>query len=59
MQRIAYKNGYTLLPDAEFGDDAKRGAELAQAFAKQNINNIVELDRINDYEWLKKKFQQG
>ena len=47
------------LPDAEFGDDAKRGAELAQAFAKQNINNIVELDRINDYEWLKKKFQQG
>ena len=47
------------LPDAEFGDDARRGAEQAQAFAKQNINNITELDKINDYEWLQKKFQQG
>ena len=27
------------LPDAEFGDDAKRGAEQAQSFAKQKDNN--------------------
>ena len=47
------------LADAEFGTEAKRGAEQAQAFAKQNINNISELDKINDYEWLQKKFQQG
>ena len=47
------------LADAEFGTEAKRGAEQAQAFAKQNINNISELDKINDYDWLQKKFKQG
>ena len=46
------------IPNAEFSQDAKRGAEQAQAFAKQNNNNQTELDKINDYEWLKKKYKQ-
>ena len=47
------------LPSAEFRHDAKRGAEEAKAFAEKNINNQTELGKINDYEWLKKKFKQG
>jgi hypothetical protein len=47
------------LPDSDFGSEGKRGAEQAQTFAKQNINNISELDKINDYDWLQKKFTQG
>ena len=47
------------IPDASFTPDAKRGAEEAQAFAKQNVNNQEELDKINDYEWLKKKFHKS
>ena len=43
----------------DYATDALRGATQAQAFAKQNINNQSELDKINDYDWLKKKFQQG
>ncbi len=45
------------LADAEYGTDALRGAQQAQKFAKQNINNIKELDKINDYDWLKYKFR--
>lgn len=44
------------LSDADYSSEAKRGAEQAQAFAKQNINNQSELDKINDYDWLKNKF---
>lgn len=47
------------LPDSNYNLDALRGAQEARAFAKHNINNIIELSRINDYEWLKKKFAQG
>ncbi len=47
------------LPNCDFSSDALRGAKQAQEFAKQNINNISELDKINDYEWLKKKFTKG
>ena len=47
------------LDDAEFGVDAKQGAEEAQTFAKQNANNQSELAKINDFEWLRKKFDEG
>ena len=46
------------LPDSDYSAEAKRGAQEAVAFAKQNNNNQTELDRINDYDWLKKKFQE-
>lgn len=45
------------IPDQDFATDALNGATDAQAFAKLNADNITELDKINDYEWLKKKFQ--
>jgi hypothetical protein len=45
------------ITDQEFATDALNGAKDAQVFAKQNINNQSELDNINDYDWLKKKFQ--
>jgi hypothetical protein len=47
------------LPDADFHTHALRGAQQAQEYAKQHINNATELDKINDYDWLKKKFTQG
>ena len=46
------------ISDSDYSHDAKRGAQEAVAFAKQNNNNQTELDRINDYDWLKKKFQE-
>ena len=45
------------LADAEYGTDALRGAQQAQKFAQQNTNNLSELSKINDYEWLQKKFR--
>ena len=47
------------LPEADFHTHALRGAQQAQEFALQHINNSAELDKINDYDWLKKKFTQG
>ena len=47
------------LPEAEFHEHALRGAKQAQEYAKQYSNNASELDKINDYDWLKKKFSQG
>jgi hypothetical protein len=46
------------ISDSDYSHDAKRGAQEAVAFAKQNNNNQTELDRINDYDWLKKKCQE-
>jgi hypothetical protein len=45
------------LPDAEYGTHALRGAQHAQKFAQQNTNNLTELSRINDYQWLQEKFR--
>ncbi len=47
------------LPDADYGADALRGAQEAQKFASENKNNLTELDKINDFDWLQEKFQQG
>lgn len=46
------------MPNAKYSDYAKSGAQEAQDFAHINQNNITELDKINDYEWLKQKFSQ-
>jgi hypothetical protein len=47
------------LPDSDYSAEAKRGAEQAQAFATEHLDNPEELNNINDYDWLKKKFSQG
>jgi hypothetical protein len=46
------------VPDAFFRHDAKAGAEEGRHFAQQNINNIEELNRINDYAWLREKYTE-
>ncbi len=47
------------VPDAQFRHDAKRGAEEAVAFAQANKQNISQLLKINDYEWLKEKYNNA
>ena len=49
-----------LNPDetADFHTEAKLGAEQGKAFALANSDNLSELDKINDYEWLQKKFSE-
>ncbi len=44
-------------PNADFVADATQGARDAIEFANWNMDDLAELDKINDYEWLKKKFQ--
>lgn len=44
-------------PNADFVKDAIQGAQDAIEFANWNMDDLEELDKINDYEWLKKKFQ--
>ena len=46
------------LTDAEFAAEAKRGAEEGRAYALANQNNIEALARINDYEWLRNRYNQ-
>ena len=46
-------------PDADFRHDAKRGAEEAVAFAKQNKDNTEVLLNINDFNWLKTQYEQN
>lgn len=49
-----------LNPDetADYYQEAKLGAEQGKAFALANADNLSELDKINDYEWLQKKFSE-
>jgi hypothetical protein len=47
------------VPDAFFRHDAKRGAEEGRAYAQDNRNNVEALSRINDYEWLRNRFNQS
>ena len=44
------------LPDADFSDAAKQGAEAGIQFAKQNKDNLSELAKINDFDWLKEYY---
>ena len=44
---------------ADFTEEAQRGALEGNQFAIKNKGNLVELDRINDYEWLKEAWNQS
>ena len=46
------------VPDAFFRHDAKRGAEEGRAYALANRNDIEALAMINDYEWLRNRYNQ-
>jgi len=46
------------VPDADFRHEAKLGAEQGSAFGLANKNNTAELNRINDYEWLKTQWKE-
>ena len=46
------------IPDADFRQDAKQGAEQGVAFAKQNKDNLNELNKINDFKWLEQQWNQ-
>jgi hypothetical protein len=46
------------VPDAFFRHDAKRGAEEGRAYALANRNDVEALARINDYEWLRNRYNQ-
>jgi len=39
-----------------FGIDAIRGAKEGRNFGEQNKDNLQELSKINDFDWLKEKF---
>ena len=45
--------------DADFTEEAQRGALEGNQFALKNKGNLVELDRINNYEWLKELWNQS
>jgi hypothetical protein len=42
--------------DAQFGKNAIAGAKAGRQYGLENKNNLEELRRINDFEWLKEKF---
>jgi hypothetical protein len=44
--------------NADFTEEAKQGALEGNTFAKENKNNLAELDNINDYKWLENKWKQ-
>ncbi len=44
--------------DADFSKEAKRGAEEGCAYAQANRNDVEALARINDYEWLRNRYNQ-
>jgi len=43
-------------PDVEFGEHALRGAKEGAAYGARNQGKVDELKLINDFEWLKEKF---
>ena len=42
--------------DADFRHDAKRGAEEGSSYAKENKDNQDALNMINNFDWLREKF---
>ena len=44
------------LADAQHSEQAKQGAEQGRAHAMANSNNISELEKINDYDWLQQQW---
>ncbi len=45
--------------DRMYGNYAISGAKAGSVFGLKNKNNINELRKINDYEWLKEQFDNG
>jgi len=41
-----------------FGIDAIKGAKEGRKFGEENKDNIIELQKINDFEWIKKVFEK-
>ena len=44
--------------NAKFGIDAIRGAKAGKKFGEENKDNLKKLSKINDFEWLKDKFNE-
>ena len=44
--------------DRPFGEYSINGARAGKQFGEENIQNLVGLNLINDYEWLKNQFDQ-
>jgi hypothetical protein len=42
--------------DAPFGEHAIAGAKAGRQYGLENKNNLTELRKINDFDWLKEKF---
>jgi len=45
-----------MIPDTPFGEDALQGAKAGTAYGTRNKGNVEALKTINDFEWLKEKF---
>ena len=43
---------------ADFVEDAIQGAKDGKAFALENKNNLAELNNINDYDWLRDRYNK-
>lgn len=48
----------TVGKDRQYGEYSISGANAGRRFGQANINNKVELSRINDFDWLKRKFEE-
>ena len=46
----------TIGKEALFGEHAIAGAKAGRQYGLENKNNLAELRRINDFDWLKEKF---
>jgi hypothetical protein len=46
----------TIGHDAQFGEHAIEGAKAGRQYGLENKNNLEELRKINDFDWLKEKF---
>lgn len=45
-----------MIPDTPFGEDALQGAKAGTAYGTRNKGNVQALKTINDFDWLKEKF---
>ena len=46
------------LAECDYRDYAVRGAKEGKAFALENKNNLTELNNINDYDWLRNRYNK-
>lgn len=45
--------------EAQFVEYARKGAEEGNKYAKENINNIENLNKINDFKWLNEQYNKS